>query len=773
MGIVSVGQPVPRHEDPTLLKGQGRYTGDVTLPNQTYGFVLRSPHAHAIIKSIDTTAALSANGVLAVLTGNEYRAENLGKLPLVVPPIPNFNASSVFQPTRLALACETVNFVGEEVAFVVAETLDQAKDAAELINVDYEILPAVVDAEEAMKDTAPQVWPDCSGNLSFVEDLGDKEATDQAFAAAHHVVKLRSIVNRSSANTIEARGTNANYDPKSGHCTVYVGTQGAFGMRKTLAEVIFNDSENNFRVITGNMGGSFGMKGLYAETLLTVWASRKLHRPVKWENERQESILSDYHGRDKISDAELALDENGKFLGLRVTTIANLGTYLSPLALMHTLLSNGGLVGVYTTPAVHLTVKGVFTHTGSTNPYRGSNRPDVAYVLERLIDVASVETGIDRLELRRQNFILPKDMPYKTPLGPTYDCGDFERNFEEALQLIGHIDFEKRRQNSKSNGKFRGLGVANNVENAAGAGTEFADIAFDEEGIVHVYAGTTEHGQGHPTMYRQVVSELLGIDMDKIVIHEGDTDKMEQGNGTGGSRVSSLGTSAAKIAAEDLVEKARPIAAHLLEAGVNDIEFLNGLFQIVGTDRSVSWDRILEASNSNDQLPEGIKTELSVNAHFESSAPNFPSGCHACEVEIDIDTGKVDIIRYVGVSDVGTVINPLLLNGQIYGGIGQGAGQVLMEGIRYNPDNGQMETGSFLDYAMPRASDFCSFELADNPTITKVNPMGSKGAGEVGTACAMPAVVNAVVDALAPLGIKHLDMPVTSQSMWNAIQQST
>ena len=772
MGIVSIGQPVPRHEDPILLRGEGRYTGDVTLPNQAYGYVLRSPHAHAQINSITTSAAIAAPGVLAVLTGQDYRAENLGKLPLVVPPIPNFDVGSVYHPTRLALANEVVNFVGEEVAFVVAETLDQAKDAAEMIEVDYQILPAVVDAEVAMEDGAPQVWPDCPDNLSFKQEMGDREATEAAFTAAKYIVKLRSIVNRSSANTIEARGTNANYDPASGHCTVYVGTQGAFGMRKTLAELIFNDTENNFRVITGNMGGSFGMKGVYAETLLTVWASRKLHRPVKWENERTDSILSDYHGRDKISDAELALDEKGKFLGLRVTTIANLGTYLSPLALMHTILSNGGLVGVYTTPAVHLTIKGVFTHTGSTNPYRGSNRPDVAYVLERLIDVASAETGIDRFELRRQNFISPGDMPYKTPLGPTYDCGDFERNFEDALKLIGHQNFEERRQSAKARGKYRGLGVANNVENAAGAGTEFADILFDANGNVNVYAGTTEHGQGHPTMYRQVVSQLLGIDADKIVIHEGDTDKMEQGNGTGGSRVSSLGTSAARIASEAIIEKGRHIAAHLLEAGSSDIEFSNGSFEVAGTDRSVSWERIVGVVFSGDQLPDGIKPDLSVNAHFEAAAPNFPSGCHACEVEVDVDTGKVEIIRYVGVSDVGNVINPLLLNGQIYGGIGQGAGQVLMEGILYDPETGQMQTGSFLDYAMPRASDFCPFELADNPTVTKVNPMGSKGAGEVGTACAMPAVVNAVVDALSPLGIKHLDMPVTSQKTWAVIKNA-
>ncbi|SVB58125.1 uncharacterized protein METZ01_LOCUS210979, partial [marine metagenome] len=398
MGIVAVGQEVARHEDPILLKGEGRYTGDVTLPNQAYGYVARSPHAHASIQAIGTSAAKIAPGVLAILTGKDCKMDGLGKLPLVVPPLPNLNIERIHSPERFPLATDKINFVGQEVAFIVAETLNQAKDAAELIEIEYNPLPVVVNALDALNDDAPQVWSDCPGNLSFSEEMGDKKATDDAFTTAKHVVKLRTIVNRSSANTIESRGTNADFNPASGRCTVYIGAQGAFGLRKTLAGSIFNDSEENFRVITGNMGGSFGMKQLYTESILTIWASRKLGRPVKWENDRQDSILSDYHGRDKVSDAELALDQKGKFLGLRVTTYANLGTYLSPLALMHTLLSNGGLVGVYTTPSVHLTVNGVFTHTGSTNPYRGSNRPDVAYVLERLIDVAALKTGIDRFE---------------------------------------------------------------------------------------------------------------------------------------------------------------------------------------------------------------------------------------------------------------------------------------------------------------------------------------------------------------------------------------
>ncbi len=772
MGIVSIGQSVTRHEDPVLLKGQGQYTGDVNYPNQAHGYVLRSPHARAKIISINIEAALKAPGVLLVLTGEDYRNEKLGKLPLVVPPIPNFDVESVYRTDRYALAFEEVRFVGEEVAFIVAETVNQAKDAAEQIIVDYNPLPAVVNTLVALEDNAPRIWEDCPGNISFTHEMGDKETTDKCFDEAKSIVKLRAIVNRSSPNSIETRGTIATCDPVSGRSTVHAGVQGPFGVRKVLAETIFNESEDNFRVITGNMGGSFGMKQLYSETILTVWASKKLKRPVKWENERQESILSDYHGRDKVSDIELALDESGNFLAIRATTYANLGTYLSPLAFMHTLLSNGGLVGVYKTPAIHLTVKGVLTNTGSTNPYRGSNRPDVAYILERLIDKAAFETGFDRFELRRKNFISEKDMPYKTPLGPTYDCGDFQRNFEEALEQMDLNGLIARKELSKTKGKLRGFGLANNVENAAGAGSEFVDISFEQDGNVNVFAGTTEHGQGHPTMYRQVVSELLNIDEDKINVHEGDTDQIAQGNGTGGSRVSSLGSSAALRASEKLIEKAKEIAGEILEANSGDIEFKSGIFEIAGTDRTTSWNDIVAAAYPTKKTFDDDNSGLSVKEKFESAAPNFPNGCHACEVEVDIETGKIEILKYVGVSDVGKVINPLLLNGQIFGGIGQGAGQVLMEGVLYDKDTGQMETGSFLDYSMPRASDFCSFELSDNPTITEVNPMGTKGAGEVGTACAMPAVVNAVVDALSPLGITHVDMPLTPKNIWDAIQSS-
>lgn len=769
MGYVAIGQSVQRYEDPVLLRGEGRYTGDVSLTNQSYGFVLRSPHAHARIRSIDTTAASAVDGVLTILTGKELHAEGLGKMPLLVPPVPNLDIEAIHRPDRFGLALDTVRVVGEPVAFVVAETLDIAKDAAEKIEIDYEVLACAVEAPAAMAEGGSTVWEERPGNMSFEKEFGDKEATDAAFAGADHVVSQHMVVNRVAVNSIEVRGTVADFDSATGKCTVYVGNQGVFGLRNVLADLIFNEPAENFRVITGNMGGSFGMKGTYPETILTVWASRRLGRPVKWENDRQESILSDNHGRGKIADAELALDKDGNFLGLRVNVIANMGAYLSPLAFMHTLLSIGGLVGVYKTPAAHHKVSGVFTNTGSTNPYRGSNRPDTCYILERLIDVAAAEIGIDRVELRRRNFIKPDDMPYKIPLGGVYDCGDFERNFDDALARIDYAGFMARQEQSAKDGKLRGFGVANNIENAAGPGNEYADIAFDKDGSVTVSAGTTDNGQGHATMYTQVVCDRLGISPDRVRVIEGDTAALADGGGTGGSRVSSYGSSAATAAADQLIEKGRQIAAHILEAGISDIEFDDGRFVVAGTDKEVSLDEVVEAAFAPEKLPAGMETGFSESGTFQGKAPNYPNGCHACEVEVDPDTGRVDLVRYVGVSDVGRVINPLILAGQIHGGIGQGAGQVLMEGIEYDPDSGQMLTGSFLDYAMPRANDFCAFEVADNPTFTEVNPLGVKGAGEVGTACAMPVVVNAVVDALSAYGVTHIDMPLTAEKVWSAM----
>lgn len=770
MGIVAVGQSVPRYEDPTLLKGEGTYTGDVRLPNEAFGYVLRSPHAFARINGIDTTAAKAAPGVLCVLTGADMEADDIGPLPNIMPPIPGLDPSKIFVAKRHILATDMARMAGHEVAYVVAETLAQARDAAELIEVEYEPLEPATDSASLI-DASPR-YADRPDNLAFNSDFGDKEATEKAFAAADHVVKHRMTVNRVSPNSIENRNTVADYDAETGRWTLYLPTQGPFAMKGVLANQIFHTEPENFRIITGNMGGSFGMKGFYAESILTIWAAKKVGRPVRWENERTESLHTDQHGRDKVVDAELALDKDGKFLGVRVHSLANLGAFFGPMGMMHTHLSLIGMVNVYTTPTCYFNIKGAYSNSAPTGPYRGSNRPDSTFIMERLVDVAAHQVGIDRIELRRRNVIPADAMPYKMPLGTVYDCGDFGSNMEQALSAIGYDSFEARRQESKSRGLLRGFGLANNVEQAAGVGHEFVTYRFNADGSLTIIAGTTEQGQGHPTMYAVLASDQLGIDTDKINVIEGDTDAQESGNGTGGSRVSVMGSNAARLAGTGIIEKGKQVASNVLEAAVADIEFDAGAFRVAGTDKSVSLADVVAASFDPANLPEGAEPGLEEYADFEGTAANYPNGCHACEIEVDPETGGATIVRYVAVNDVGTVINALTFRGQILGGIGQATGQAMMEDVTYDPETGQLQTGSFLDYAMPRGSDFCDIEIIDNPHPTQNNPLGSKGAGEVGCACAMPAVVNGILHALEPYGVTHLDMPLTPLKVWSAIQAS-
>ena len=772
MAIVSVGQAVPRHEDPELLRGDGRFTGDISLPNQSYGYMLRSPHAHARIKGIDTAAAAAATGVLLILTSADVEADGLGALPIMVPALPNIDPDKVFKPQRHALAIDAVRFVGDNIAFVVAETIAQAKDAAELIDVNYEVLPAITDTIQSADEAGPQIWEGCPDNLCFEHHFGDKEATDAAFAAADHVVKQRMTINRVAPSTMENRVTVADYDSAADRWTIHVPTQSAFGVRESLANKVFHEPEDKFHVITNKIGGSFGMKGLYPETICAVWASRKVGRPVRWENERSDSMVSDQAGRDKLVDAELALDKDGNFLGLRVHKLTNLGGYLGPMGLLHSNLNLSGMIGVYKTPVAYINTKGKFTNTCITGPYRGSGRPDACYVIERLIDIAARELGMDRAELRSKNLIPGAAMPYKTPVGATYDSGNFQALQKDALARIDYTNFETRRAEAKVRGRLRGIGIANNVENAAPPGAEYSTIRFAEDGSVTVISGTTDHGQGHATLYAQVVSERLGMDPERITVIEGDTDAQENGRGTGGSRVSSYGSNAAGNAAAGIIEKGKQIVSELLETAVVDIEFESGNFVVAGTDRSVSLDEVVQASFDPAKLPAGLEPGLSHYASYEGKVPNYPSGCHACEVEVDPETGKLEIVVYLAVSDVGRVINPLLVKGQIMGGIAQGAGQSMMESIHYDPESGQMQTGTFLDYPMPRAGDFCDVEIADHPTLTQTNLLGVKGVGEVGTASAMPVVVNAAMDALSPLGVRHLDMPLTPVKLWEAIQNA-
>ena len=770
MGIVEVGQSVSRYEDPTLLRGEGCYTSDRSLPGEAHGYVLRSPHAFAKINGIDTTAAKAAPGVLAVLTGADMEADELGPLPVVIPPIPGLDADSMFIAKRSVLATDMARMAGHEIAFVVAETLAQARDAAELIEVDYEPLDALTDSA-ALAGGAPR-YADRPDNLAFDNDYGDAEATEKAFAAADHVVKHRLTVSRVAPATIENRNTIADYDADTGRWTLYLPTQGPFAMKGVLANQIFHTEPENFRIITGNMGGSFGMKGFYAESILTIWAAKKVGRPVRWENERSESLHTDHHGRDKVVDAELALDKDGKFLGVRVHSVANLGAFFGTTGMMHTNLSLIGMVNVYTTPACYFNIKGAYSNAAPTGPYRGSNRPDSTFIMERLIDVAANQVGIDRIELRRRNVIPADAMPYTIPLGTIFDSGDFGSNMDKALAAADYDSFETRRQESEARGKLRGFGLANNVEQAAGVGQEFVTYHFNPDGTLSITAGTTEQGQGHPTMYAVLASDQLGIDTDDISVLEGDTDAQSAGGGTGGSRVSVMGSNAARLAGDGIIEKGRHIAGNVLEAATADIEFADGTFTVAGTDKSVSLADVVKASFDPANLPDGAEPGLEDYATYEGKAANYPNGCHICEVEVDPDTGATEIVGYVAVNDVGTVINQLTFRGQILGGIGQATGQALMENVAYDPATGQLQTGSFLDYAMPRGGDFCNIQIIDNPHPTKNNPLGAKGAGEVGCACAMPAVANAIIHALEPYGITHLDMPLTPAKVWTAINEA-
>ena len=766
----AVGQGVPRSEDPRLLRGGGRYTDDVSLPGQAYANFVRSPHAHARIHTIDTAAAKAAPGVLAVLTGADYAAAGLG--PLTCPTVRKArDGAPMYQPPNSPLSADRVRFVGDPVVMVVAETVALAKDAAECIAIDYEVLPAVTATARAMDTDAPAVWEDCSTNECFFQEVGDRAATEAALASADHVIRRHFVINRVSANTMEPRGCLGHYDAHEDRYTLYTAVQNPYRLRHELAETIFHLPETQFRVVTRDIGGSFGMRGgTFPEQPLVVWAAWTLCRPVKWLCERSEGLMSDYHGRDNVTDAALALDKDGRFLGLQVVTAANLGAYLSTNGVGPPINNLGTLAGTYTTPAIHVAVSGVFSHTQPTAPYRGAGRPEAAYVIERLIDEAAREMSIDPVDLRRRNTIAPEAMPFKTGLTFTYDCGLFEKNLDDTLAMAQSAGFEARRAEARGQGKLRGLGISNTIERAAAAGMERAQVRFDPTGTVTLIVGTMSQGQGHETVYKQILCERLGLEPGVIRVLEGDTDDAPVGGGSGGSRSATLGGSAIYLATDKIIAKGRRIAAHMLEAAETDIAFEGGAFAVAGTDRRVSLLEVAQTAYVPQKLSNEIEPGFDENAIYTSTGPNYPNGCHICEIEIDEDTGAAQILRYSVVDDVGTVLNPLLLKGQIQGGIAQGVGQVLMEDVVFEAGTGQLVSGSFLDYCMPRADDFPSIEVSSNPVPTKTNPLGVKGAGEAGTVGAVPAVMNAVMDALAPLGVGHLDLPVTPERIWKAIR---
>ena len=772
MGEFGLNQSVRRTEDPKFLKGNGRYVDDVALPGLVHACVVRSPHAHAKITAIDTTAAKKASGVLLVLTLDDYLEAGLGKLPSVIPGVPNFGADHVFIPERYPLTSDSVRYVGDGIAFVVAETLLQAKDAAELVQVDYEPLPVIASTREAADTNSPTVWLECPDNVSYRYQLGDRDNVETAFAKADTIASEEFFISRVSANTLEARSILADYDTNADFHTIYASNQSAFGLRNQLANVIFKEPPAKFRVIVNDVGGSFGMKGsFYPEYALTVWAARLLGRPVKWMSDRSEALISDNHGRDNITRAELALDSGGKFLAIRVTTTANLGAYLATMGSGPPVMHISGLVGVYTIPAAHISVTGVFTNTNPTAAYRGAGRPEAAYIIERIVDKAAQVTGLDPAEIRRRNLIPAASMPYQTALTFNFDSGDFPATFEQGLQEADYDGFESRRKSSEENGKMRGIGLAYTIARAGPPGTEFTEIRVEPGGSVTVYAGTTNHGQGHQTMYTQMVCEMLGLTPDDVQVVDGDTGRVKNGFGTGGSRVSALGSSAAFIAANKIIAKGQLIAGHILEAADSDIEFTDGVYSVAGTDKSIDFKDIAKAAYAPAKLPPGVESGLNETGTHKATVANYPNGCHVCEVEIDPVTGKVELVKYTVVDDCGAVINPLLLKGQIMGGIAQGAGQILFEQITHDPDSGQLLTGSFMDYAMPKAEHFCAIEVSNNVVLTDTNPLGVKGGGEAGTVGSMPCVMNAIVNALQPLGITNLDMPVTPERIWRAIKK--
>jgi len=770
MGQFAIGQGVPRTEDPRLLRGEGRYTDDVRLYDCKHAWVLRSPLAHARITSIDTSGAETMPGVITVYTGADWEGDNMGWHPSGHPRTRR-DGSPLFCPPRPALNKDKVRVIGDAVAVVIADTREQARDAAEAIAVDYEPLPVITRAIDALSADAPLLHDGNPDNESYFYTAGDKDAVEAAIADAPFVAKRHLVINRITPATMEPRAAVAEYDPHDDRYVLYCGTQRPYLVRRTLAENVFHDQETKFRIMTTDVGGSFGMKGgHHPENHMILWASKKIGAPVRWVCDRSDGMAVDYHDRDQTTDAALAVDEDGRFLALKVSSTCGIGAYLEPGGTISPAGHLGGLAGTYRTPLIYAESSAVFTNTACNGPFRGSGRPEAAYVLEQMVDAAAREIGMDRAEIRRRNFVRKDDYPFKTGLIFTLDCGAFDENQEKALAAADYDGFEDRRAEAKARGKLRGIGVANFIEQTAQTEGETVSVRFDPSGTVTVVAGSVDHGQGHDTMYKIVVSDKLEIDQEDIRIDFGDTDMLPFGAGTYASRTAILGSSAAARAVEKVIEKGRQIAAHMLEAATDDIEYGNGDFRISGTDRSVSIKEVARASYNQTMIPEGMQLGLFDTDTFVPDAPTFPNGCHVCEVEIDPETGVTEIINYSVVDDVGTVINQLTLEGQIHGGIGQGVGQALTEQIVYDGDSGQLLTGSFLDYGMPRADDMCSFDLQNNPVPTQLNPIGAKGAGEAGNVGALAAIMNAVNDAVLPAGVQHIDMPATPLKVWQALQ---
>ncbi len=784
MGDTGIGASVRRTEDLRFVRGSGKYTDDMNLLGQAYAYILRSPHAHATINSIDTSTAAESDGVIAVFTADDMTA--VGGIPCGWQ-VMSKDGTPMNEPKHPVLAEGKARHTGDPVAVVIAESRDQARDAAESIEVDYQVLDAVVDMTEAIAGDSPNVHDDVGTNVCYDWALGDADAVNEAFAGAAHVAKLDLVNNRLIANAIEPRCAIGDFDQATGQYTLHTTSQNPHVIRLLMGAFVLGVPEHKLRVHAPDVGGGFGSKIFhYAEEVIVTWAAAQLNRPVKWTADRSESFVSDAHGRDHVTTVELALDENGKFLALRESTLANMGAYLSTFApCVPTYLHGTLLAGQYTTPVIYCEVKAVFTNTVPVDAYRGAGRPEATYLLERIVQVAADQLGMDPAEIRRQNFIQPDQFPYQTPVALVYDTGDYEASLNKALASADYAGFDARKTASKSAGKLRGIGISSYIEacgiapsNVVGslgarAGLyEAATIRVNPTGSVSVLTGSHSHGQGHETTFAQVVSEKLGIDFDSIDIVHGDTDKIPFGMGTYGSRSIAVGGAAIVNALDKIIAKGKKIAAHLLEASESDIEFENGQFVVPGTDKAKAFGEVALTAYVPHQYPlEELEPGLEETAFYDPKNFTFPAGTYVCEVEVDPETGTVDIASFHATDDFGKIINPMIVEGQVHGGLVQGIGQALMEAAAYDND-GQLLSGSYMDYTMPRAADVPSFTVDTTETECEHNPLGVKGCGEAGAIGSPPAVINAILNALAEVGVTNIDMPATPHRVWQAIRNA-
>jgi carbon-monoxide dehydrogenase large subunit len=767
-----VGQSVPRKEDPVLVRGEGSYSDDVNLEGQLHAALVRSQYPHGTIRNVDTAAALAMEGVVAVITGRDLADAGYGPIGSTLG-FKNRDGSPMSNVARAAFATDKVRFIGDPIAMVVAETAAQARDAIEAVEVDIDPLDAVVEPSQATDPDAPQIYDDVPQNRIVDFHYGDKDAVAKAFSEAAHVTRLPIVSNRVIVAAMEPRSAIAEYDEGAGRWTMHMGSQGVFGMRALLAKQVLGVEPEKLRIRTRHVGGSFGMKSaVYPEYVGLLHAARTLGRPVKWTDTRSESFVSDTHGRAIELEASLALDAKGRFLAVRLEGFADMGAYLCHVSPMFSTLNLAkNVVSVYRTKLVEVDVAAVLTNTTPMGPYRGAGRPDANYVMERLIDTAAAEMGIDRVALRRRNHIKPSQMPYATPAETLYDSGEFTALLDKALDAADWKGFRKRKRASEKKGLMRGIGIGQYLEVTAPPVNEMGGIRFEKDGTVTIITGTLDYGQGHASAFAQVLTSRLGVPFDKINLLQGDSDELVAGGGTGGSK-SIMASGAAILEASDkVIEKGRAIAAHVLEAAAADIEFADGGFAIVGTDRTIGIMELAAKLREGMALPDGVPDSLDVSHVHESAPSAYPNGCHVAEIEIDPETGMVRIDRYVAVNDFGTIVNPMLVTGQLHGGIVQGFGQAVMERVVYD-ESGQFVTGSFMDYALPRAEDVPFFDFDSHSVPATTNLLGAKGCGEAGCAGSLPAIMNAVVDALRPLGIEHVNMPATPQIVWKLIRDA-